>query len=437
MGGAVELDDLVLVSVDDHIVEPPHLFDAHIPDRYRAEAPRVVRRPDATDAWVFGGDEIEQIGLNAVMGRVPEEYGMDPASFDEFRPGALDVHERVRDMDANGVLASLCFPSFPGFCGQVFSRPADKDLALAVVRAYNDWHLDEWCGAHPGRFIPLAVLPLWDPALMAQEVRRVAARGCHAVSFSENPEKILGLPNHYSDHWDPFWAACADEGTVVCMHINNVFVPSEDTPMDVIIASMPASILSGAADLLWSPILRKFPSTRIALSEGGIGWIPWFLARADWTYERHRAWTGADFGGRWPSEVFREHFLACFIHDPVGVTLRDQVGVECLTWECDYPHSDSTWPRSPEALSETLSGVSDHDVDRITHQNALAAFRFDPGRPRDECTVGALRARATDVDLTLRSFGHRVPPEQRKTKARHTRDHAQQSAVSSTAVMIR
>jgi predicted TIM-barrel fold metal-dependent hydrolase len=433
----MQMDEWVLVSVDDHIVEPPGLFDAHIPAKYRDEAPRVVRRDDHTDAWIYDGQEIEQIGLNAVMGRVPEEYGMDPASFDEFRRGALDVDERVRDMNANGVLASLCFPSFPGFCGQVLCRPSDKGLALAVVRAYNDWHLDEWVGAHPDRFIPLAVLPLWDPGLMADEVHRVADKGCHAVSFSENPEKILGLPNHHQDHWDPFWAACADRGTVVCMHINNVFVPSEDSPMDVVIASMPASIISGAADLLWSPILEKFPGTRIALSEGGIGWVPWFLARIDVVYAKHRAWTGADFGDKLPSEVFREHFLTCFIEDPAGIALRDRIGVETLTWECDYPHSDSTWPRSPEALAPSFVGVSDDDIDRITHRNAMTAFQFAPCLPRAAQTVGALRAQATDVDLTLKSFGHRMPEGHRKVKAKHTRDHAQQSAVSASADMIR
>jgi len=424
------MDDLVLVSVDDHIVEPPDMFEAHIPARYRDQAPKVIRRPDGTDAWVYDSNEIEQIGLNAVVGRVPEEYGMDPASFEEFRAGAINVDERVRDMNANGVLACLCFPSFPGFCGQVFSRSMDKDLALAVIRAYNDWHIGSWCGAHPGRFIPLAIMPLWDPSLMAEEIRRVAAKGCHAVSFSENPEKVLGLPNHYSGHWDPFWAACEEHAMTVCMHINNVYVPSEDSPMDVVIASMPSSILPAAADLLWSPIIKEYPAVKIALSEGSIGWVPFFLERVDYVYKRHHKWTGADFGGLLPSEVFREHFLTCFIDDPVGVAMREKIGLGVITWECDYPHSDSTWPRSPEVLIESLAGVPDEHVDAMTHRNAMRAFHFDPGRPREACTVGELRAQATDVDLTLKSFGHRIPEGQRKTKARHTRDHAQQSAVA-------
>ena len=111
-------------------------------------------------------------------------------------------------MDANGVLGSLCFPSFPQFCGQLFARTEDKDVALAMVQAYNDWHIDEWCGTHPGPLHPLPHPRHLGPArLLAAEVRRCAAKGAHAVTFSENPSK-LGWPSIHSDHWDPFWKAC-------------------------------------------------------------------------------------------------------------------------------------------------------------------------------------------------------------------------------------
>ena len=143
-------DDLILVSVDDHVVEPPDMFDGHIPAKYRDRAPKVITKDDGTDAWVFEGQEATNVGLNAVAGRPPDEYGVEPTRFSEMRPGCWDVHERVRDMNAGGLLASMNFPSYPQFCGQYFARAEDKDLALAVLRAYNDWHVDGWCGAHPG-----------------------------------------------------------------------------------------------------------------------------------------------------------------------------------------------------------------------------------------------------------------------------------------------
>ena len=400
----MELDDLILVSVDDHVVEPPDLFARHLPEKWRDVAPRIVQRDDGTDVWLYQGMELPNIGLNAVAGRPPDEYGLEPTSFAEMRDGCYDIHERVRDMNANGVLGSMCFPSFPQLCGQLFARSKDKDAGLAILKAYNDWHIDDWCGAYPGRFIPLSLPPLWDPEEMAAEVRRVAAKGCHAVSFSENPEK-LKLPSFHSDHWDPFWEACSDEGTIVCLHIGSssqLVVTAADAPIDVLITLQPINIVQAAADLLWSPVLRKFPDLRVALSEGGIGWIPYFLDRVDWIYERHHAWTGQDFGHQLPSQLFRERVVVCFIDDPAGIEARHRVGVDRITWEADYPHSDSTWPQSPERLMKSLPGVPDDEINAMTHENAMRHYRFDPFayRAKETSTVGALRAEAADVDVT-------------------------------------
>jgi len=417
----IDIDDLILVSVDDHVVEPPHLFDGRLEARFQDGAPRLIRKDDGTDVWTYDGREIPNIGLNAVAGRPPDEYGMEPTSFDELRAGCYDIDERVRDMNVNGVLGSMCFPSFPNLCGQLFARSSDKELGLAVLRAYNDWHIDEWCGSYPGRFIPLAIPPIWDPQLMADEIHRVAEKGCHAVSFSENPEK-LKLPSLHNEHWDPFWSACSDEGTIVCMHIGSsstLVVTSVEAPIDVLISLQPINIVQAAADLLWSPVLRKYPTLRFALSEGGIGWIPYFLDRVDWIYQRHHQWTGQDFGDMLPSQVFRDRIVTCFIDDPSGLESRHRVGVDTICWECDYPHSDSTWPMSAETLAKSLNPLDDltrAEVDAITHGNAMRHFRYDPfaHRQRESCTVGALRAEASDVDITPRSHGKRA---QKMTKA--------------------
>jgi predicted TIM-barrel fold metal-dependent hydrolase len=403
----MKMDDFVLVSVDDHLVEPPDMFRNHIPAKWRGQEPKVIQRADGTDAWVFEGQEATNVGLNAVAGRPPDEYGAEPTKFSEIREGCYDVHERIRDMNANGVAASMNFPSYPQFCGQYFARAADKELGLAALRAYNDWHLDEWAGSYPGRFIPLSLPPIWDPNLMAQEVRRTAAKGCRAVTFSENPTK-LQYPSLHDPHWDPFWQACSDTGTIVCLHIgssSSVVITSIDAPIDTMITLQPMSIVQAAADLVWSPVLRKFPDLKFALSEGGIGWIPYFLERIDRVYTMHRAWTKQNLHGKLPSEVFLERIVTCFITDAFGVANRDRLNLDMITWECDYPHSDSTWPLAPESVALELEGVPDADVDRITHQNALRLFGgslFDHFS-RDQVSVGALRAQAKDVDLGFRS----------------------------------
>jgi predicted TIM-barrel fold metal-dependent hydrolase len=401
----MQIEDMILISVDDHVVEPPDVFEGRVPKKYEDVAPKLIVKDDGTEAWEYLGNLSQSVGLNAVVGRPPEDYGLEPAAFSDMRPGCYDVNERVRDMNVNGVLGSLCFPSWPGFAARQFYVTPDKDMAIALLRAYNDWHVDAWCGSHPGRFIPLGLVPIWDPQLMAAEVHRLASKGCRAVTFSENPAH-LGLPSLHSDHWDPFWAACEDEQTVVCLHIGSssqLVVTAEDAPMDVLITLSPINLVQAATDLIWSPIFRKFPSFKIAMSEGGIGWIPYFLDRIDYVYEHHQAWTGQDFGDKLPSQLFRERVITCFIDDPAGVKMRHDIGIDTITWECDYPHSDCTWPTSPERLMKSLDGVPDDDINKMTYINAMRDFHFDPfaHRPKEQCTVGALRAEATDVDTSV------------------------------------
>jgi len=229
----------------------------------------------------------------------------------------------------------------------------------------------------------------------------------------------LGLPSLHSDHWDPVWRACSDTSTVVCMHIGSsskMVVTAIDAPFDVTMVLQPMNIVQCAADLVYSPVWRKFPDVRIALSEGGIGWIPYFLERLDHEVKTHKAWTGADFGGKKASEFFMEHVMLCFISDPIGLKLaRDHIGIDAITVEVDYPHSDTTWPRTPERLLEEFepAGLTDEEIDKITHLNAMREFSYAPFaiRSRDTCTVGALRAEAIGVDTAPQSMQKRAKVE--------------------------
>ena len=406
-------DELILVSVDDHVIEPPGLFVDRLPAQYAAAAPRFIRRPDGTMAWVYEGVEIPNTAVNAVAGRPKSEYGFEPVCVEEIRPGCFDIEARVKDMDANGVLGSMCFPSFVRFCGQLFLDHGDRDQSAAMVRAYNDWHVDEWAGTHPGRFIPLALPIIWDPELSAAEVHRMARKGCHAVTFSSNPH-ALGLPSLHTDHWDPMWTACEEEGTVVCMHLGSsstVPITSPDAPIEVIYSLSPIGLMEAASDILWSRMFNRFPKLKVALSEGGIGWVPYFLERVDYIYSHTQHWTGMDLGGRLPSEIFSEHVILCFIDDTVGIDNRHRLNLQNLTWECDYPHSDTTWPNSPEAAMRYLADLPDGEIDQITHLNAMHHFQYDPFThiPREEATVAALRRRASGWDVSVQATAHLRP----------------------------
>ena len=288
---------------------------------------------------------------------------MDPTSFDELRPGTYDVRERVLDMSANGRarLAQLPVAARASRAGSS-RRSTTRTPRSRLCRAYNDWHIEEWCGYAPERFIPLAIPPIWDPDAIADEVRRVAKKGCHAITFPENPVP-LGLPSLHSDHWDPFWQACNDEGTVVCMHIGSsakLAITAPDAPIDVLITLQPMNIVQAAADLSSRRCSASSPTSPIALSEGGIGWIPYFLERIDHTYKAHKAWTFADFGDKLPSEVFMERMILCFIEDDFGARQAREIGTDRICIETDYPHSDAVWPNAPERMMEAFAPHRSH-----------------------------------------------------------------------------
>ena len=149
-----------------------------------------------------------------------------------------------------------------------------------------------------------------------------------------------------------------------------------------------------------------YPDLKIAWSEAGIGWIPFYLDRCDRHYTNQR-WLGHDFGDKMPSDIFREHSLACYVTDPVSLKVRHDIGIDIIAWECDYPHSDSIWPDAPEVVLAELdnAGASDDDIHKITWENSCRHFGYDPFKhiARENATVGKLRALSPDVDTSTRS----------------------------------
>jgi predicted TIM-barrel fold metal-dependent hydrolase len=388
-----------IVSVDDHVIEPPSLWVSRLPSRYRDSGPRVERLPAGTlalsgaryveqpgtdgplvDYWVY--EDLYQSLKRAVtaVGRPREEVTMTSTTYDDVRPGCFDPVERVRDMDANWTQASLSFPNFPRFCGQTFLDAKDHELALLCVRAYNDWMVDEWCAGSAGRLVPLCIVPLWDAALAAAEVERNAARGVRAVCFSEVPA-YLGLPSIHSGEWDPFFATCEATGTVLCLHIGSgTKMPSTspDAPLGVPVTIGYGNCMNSLADWLFSGKLAQFPGLRLLYAESQIGWIPYLLERADDVFEQHHAWvaTGGEISEP-PSTYYYRQVYACFFRDYHGVASLDQCGVDNVMFEVDYPHSDSTWPDSRAVAADTMKGLPTDVVHKLVRGNAIRVFGLE------------------------------------------------------------
>ncbi|ROO87475.1 putative TIM-barrel fold metal-dependent hydrolase [Actinocorallia herbida] len=401
-------DHMQIISVDDHLIEHPRVFTDRLPRKFLDQGPRIVEDDKGSHVWHMEDNVFPYIGLNAVAGKEPKDYGLEPLRFDDMIPGCYDPVERVKDMDLDGVQAACCFPSFPGFGGRVFHRAKDRDLALACVRAWNDFSIEEWCASAPERYVPLALIPMWDIDLVVAEVRRVAAMGARTISFPDSPVP-LGLPSFHSDYWGPLWDLCEDTGIAVSLHFGSgSFVPGfsasasalapnaggsayqsvsvryntepgeapkDEAPTAVSFVLYSTNLMWSTADLALSGQLQKHPRLKFMLSEGGIGWLPYIAERADAVWERHRYYQPIDFDTR-PSELIKKHFWGCYITDEFGIKNRHEIGVDRICVEVDYPHSDSLWPNSRKVIAESLADVPDDEAHRIVELNAREVLNF-------------------------------------------------------------
>jgi predicted TIM-barrel fold metal-dependent hydrolase len=277
------------------------------------------------------------------------------------------------------VYASLNFPSaLVGFSGQRLQRETpDPDLALALVRANNDWHLEAWAGPYPDRIIPCQVPYYLDPAVGAAEIRRNAERGFKAVSFTEAPEK-LGFPSLHTGHWDPIMAACEETDTVICLHIGSASslpATAPDAPPDTIGVLAFGFAMFSAVDWLYSMIPVRFPGIKIVMSEGGIAWVPGLMDRLDHVgryQDMYGTWTGIE---PTPAEVFQRNFWHCALDDPSTMRLHDRIGIDHILMEADYPHLDSSWPDTQAVLGEQVRDLRPDEIRKVTWENAATLFR--------------------------------------------------------------
>ena len=389
-----------IISVDDHVVEPAHVWETWLPAKYRDRGPKVERRgighmkhigggvyeqtfdpegPQA-DVWVY--EDLVYIHKRhvAAVGYSRDEMTMTPMTYDEMRPGCYDPNARIADNEMNHVDASLCFPTFPRFCGQTFTEAKDREVGEACVYAYNDWMVEEWCGDSNGALIPLIIVPLWDAELAAKEVRRNAARGVHAVCFSEIPPH-LGLPSIHSGFWDPFFQACEETNTTINMHIGSssrMPATSPDAPVAVAASLSFNNSMASLCDFLFSGVFVRFPNLKVAYSEGQIGWLPYILERVDDVWSEHRAWGGvADVLPNPPSSYYYSNVFGCFFRDNHGLESLHRIGVDNVTFETDYPHTDSTWPNTLEVATKMMGHLPEDVQYKILRGNAIRMLHLD------------------------------------------------------------
>jgi predicted TIM-barrel fold metal-dependent hydrolase len=364
-----------LISVDDHIIEPPDVWTDRLPSKYQESAPRVVELEGGREAWLVNGTPSTTMGLNAVAGRPQEEWDMDPLNYAGMIEACYNPSIRAKELEVDGVVGSVCFPSLFGFSGSRILEFKDRELALLLCQAYNDWVFEGWCAAAPNLFIPMMTMPLWDTQLCADEVRRTAAMGGRCITFPEDPGG-LGLGNLWEGSWDPLWDALSETGMVVNCHIGTAGNMPRPTGakfhVSIMLAQVTAAI--GMVNLIESPVLRDFPKLQFCFSEGGLGWIAAQLERCDRMWERHKHWSSLD--GLLPSEIFRRNILGTFVDDQIGIDLRYHIGVERIMWESDFPHVETPWPHSQDVIKRLMHDVPDDEAELMTSGNARRVYNW-------------------------------------------------------------
>lgn len=395
-----------LISVDDHVVEAPTLWSSRLPAKYQDVGPRVIRGDDGHDVWAYENERWGVAGVSAVIGRDKDDWSLAPSNYDEIHPSCFDPKARLEAMDVAGILTQTIFPTFPRFCGQAFTEAKDKELSLLCIQAWNDHILEEWADAHPGRFLPLAMLPLWDPHLAVTEATRAFEKGARGIMFSENASR-LGLPSIHDrdNYWAPLFALMNETGLPICMHIgsSSVFpITSADAPSIIQVGSGPAlNAIQTLWDWIFSGLFLEYTNMKIVLSEGQIGWIPYMLDWMNHALDRQRWARDDDFTADYskgeyksrgrvrqivdldkpPTVLFRDHVYGCMMDDPVGIRNIDLIGIDNVMVETDFPHSDGTWPDSLTLAKEQLAPLGEEGMRKVMIENAMRVFQFTAAEP--------------------------------------------------------
>lgn len=383
----MEIRDLHVIDVDAHITEPPDLWTRRAPARYADRVPRVVD-VDGVPNWSFDGVLLGRVNLSSVI-RPSGEKVPGPAFFDferdDLHPASSDMRARVELLDEQGIYAQVLYPNVAGFGAQRFAEVADPELRRMCVMIFNDAMVE--IQAESGdRLLPMALMPWWDPAASADEVRRSAADGLRGVNICSDPQ-VRGAPELWQDAWIPFWEACTETGQSVNFHIGASESsmswygtspwPALDGERKLAIGSA-MMYLSNAriiANLIYSGLLERFPEVKVVSVESGIGWIPFFLEALD--YQLHESSPSVvDALSMRPSEYFARQVYGCFwFEHRMLAPVVEALGPERVLFETDFPHPTCLYPDPLRSVEQALAAVGGDTARRVLQDNPAALYR--------------------------------------------------------------
>jgi predicted TIM-barrel fold metal-dependent hydrolase len=383
-----------IVSADAHILEPPGIWERWLPKKHLDKAPQLVKDIDGGDAWQFAGtDQPDPIGLVSTPGMSWDQFRWTGVTYDEARAGCYDGGERLKDMDIDGVDAEILFP--PQRTIGHFLGDDDDDFVLAGIDAYNNFLFEEFCGPDQTRLVGAAQIPSVGTDVAVDYLLKAAARGFKTVVISNWP----GGGETIGEDDEPFWAAAAETGIPVCIHINlisrsarqkaraaavkaakagggNLYGgtrPNANAKAVAGLGGVFASVPSTIGQLIFTGVFERHPGLRVALIETGVGWIPHLLEQMDDRYWRNRSWGQIPITEP-PSTYWYRNLSATFIVDRNGIENRHAVGIDNMMWSTDYPHHGNDWPYSRKSISDAMSHIPQAERHQIVAGNAVRIF---------------------------------------------------------------
>jgi predicted TIM-barrel fold metal-dependent hydrolase len=383
-----------IVSADAHVLEPPGIWERWLPKKHLDKAPQLVKDVDGGDAWLFAGaTEPDPIGLTATPGMSWDQFRWTGVTYDEARPGCFNGAERLKDMDIDGVDAEVLFP--PQRTIGHFLGDADDEFVLAGIDAYNNFLFEEFCGPGPNRLIGMAQIPSIGTDVAVDYLLKAAARGFKGVVISNWP----GGGETIGEQDEAFWAAAAETGIPVCIHINLISRtarqraraaaaraggsqlyggrrPNANAKAVAGLGSVFATVPATIGQLIFTGIFERHPSLQISLIETGIGWIPHLLEQMDDRYWRNRSWGQIPIAAP-PSDYWYRNLSATFIVDRNGIDNRHAVGIDNIMWSTDYPHHGNDWPYSRKVIRDMMGHIPVEERDKIVAANAVRIFHLD------------------------------------------------------------
>jgi len=370
-----------VISTDNHIIEAPNTFLDHLPKTYLDRAPRILRGADGGDGWSFDGKPPKTtFGLNAVAGRAYEDYKATGLTLEEILPGNYDGAAHLKDMDLDGVDAATIYP----MASLAVYEIEDRDFATALVRAYNDWLLDEFCGVDSRRLIGLPLMPVDDGMdELLKEFSRVQAKGAKGVFvpyFAARP--------YYDSYYEPFWAAAEDAGVAVCIHrtMGGKAPVAEATPM--LDADVPGVNVAGIvqrfftavgpfSQLTFTGLFERHPGLKFVDAEVNAGWLRFWIQMMEQEFERQRHWANPPLKTS-PSEFVGKNLFVTLLDDFAGFddARKDPVIASAIMFSTDYPHSTTLFPNTKQYIADLTKGLDDQRKHAILAGNAVRVFNL-------------------------------------------------------------